>query len=304
MKELVRAHGDYEKQLRLAHDFRTAVSGNPRIIRDQLRHYHLLEMPEEWNQLSFDDHVHDVNTKGRKSSSHLIMDAWIKGIRRLRVVYYNFLEPRFAVELLEAAEIMGIDIRIGTEFCARFRNRFVQLIWVPRGFADSQDFLCFLVEDPVVAFMAEGKKVSDFQKRYVLDVLEAFNIRHRHDIEERWGIELLGRAIARALLSDEFRNPRTDLPIAIGIGGGHYAPRFTDRAMRGKFAFGHMIPDYIIKDSNDLHELLRLAKDSTPGVTHAFIHRSAKNKHSLADIGAILEELDLLPANREAIDVI
>ena len=33
---------------------------------------------EDWNQIAFDDHVHDVNTKGRKSSTHLIMDAWIK----------------------------------------------------------------------------------------------------------------------------------------------------------------------------------------------------------------------------------
>jgi len=190
MKELVRAHGDTEKQLRLAHDFRTAVPGNPRIIRDQLRRYHLLEMPEEWNQLSFDDHVHDANTKGRKSSSHLIMDAWIKGIRRLRVVYYNYLEPRFAVELLEAARIMGIDIRIGIEFGARFRNKFIQIIWVPRGFSDSQDFLCFLAEEPVAAFMAEGRKVSEYQKRYVLRVLEAFNSKHRHSLAETYGVEV------------------------------------------------------------------------------------------------------------------
>ena len=33
----------------------------------ELRRYHLLEMPEEWNQIAFDDHVHDANTKGRKT---------------------------------------------------------------------------------------------------------------------------------------------------------------------------------------------------------------------------------------------
>jgi len=190
MKELVRAHGDTEKQLRLAHDFRTAVPGIPRIIRSQLRRYHLLEMPEEWNQISFDDHVHDANTKGRKSSSHLIMDAWIKGIRRLRVIYYNYLEPRFAVELLEAARIMGIDIRIGIEFNAKFRDKFIQLIWVPRGFADAQDFLCFLAEEPVAAFMAEGKKISEYQLRYVMAVLEAFNARHRYVLAKAYGVEV------------------------------------------------------------------------------------------------------------------
>lgn len=190
MKELVRAHGDYERQLRLAHDFRTAVPGNPRVIRRQLRRHRLLEMPEKWNQVSFDDHVHDANTKGRKSSSHLIMDAWIKGIRRLRVVYYNFLEPGFAVELLEAARIMEIDLRIGIEFCARFRNKFIQLIWVPHGFADTQEFIAFLTEDEVAAFMAKGKKVSAYQQRYVFSVLEAFNVRHRHGLAEAYGIHI------------------------------------------------------------------------------------------------------------------
>ncbi len=190
MKELVRAHGDEQRQLELAHDFRSCVPGNPRITRAQLDRYHLLEMPEEWNQISFDDHVHDVNTKGRKSSCHLIMDAWIKGIRRLRVIYYNCLEARFAVELLEAADIMGIEIRIGIEFYTRFRNRYVQLIWVPRGFSDAQDFLCFLEEEPVAALMTEGKKVCDYQKGHVLSILEAFNNTHGPAIRKALGFDV------------------------------------------------------------------------------------------------------------------
>ena len=190
MKELVRAHGDTERQLQLAHDFRRAVTGNPRVIRSLLRDYHLLEMPEEWNQVTFDDHVHDANTKGRKSSTHLIMDAWIKGIRRLRVIYYNYLEPRFAVELLEAARIMGIDLRIGIEFAARFRNKFIHLIWVPRGFVDAQDFLCFLAEDSVMDFTAEGRKVSKYQERYVLKILEEFNAGHRHTVRKTYGFDM------------------------------------------------------------------------------------------------------------------
>jgi len=190
MKELVRAHGDIERQLQLAHDFRRAVAGNPRVIRSQLDTYHLLEMPEDWNQVTFDDHVHDANTKGRKTSSHLIMDAWIKGIRRLRVIYYNYLEPRFAVELLEAARIMGIDMRIGIEFFPKFRSTYTHIIWVPRGFVDSQDFLCFLAEDPVVEFMAKGKQVSEYQKLFVLRMLEEFNRKHRHSVRETYGLDI------------------------------------------------------------------------------------------------------------------
>ena len=190
MKELVRSHGNYRRQLELAHDFRMTATGKPRFVREQLRRYHLLEMPEEWNQIAFDDHVHDANTKGRKSSTHLIMDAWIKGIRRLRVIHYNYIEPRFAAELLEAAAIMGVDLRIGIEFSARFRDKYVQVIWVPRGFPDAQAFLCFLAEDPVMQIMDEGRVVSAYQQEYVLALLREFNKTHRQEIAESFRIEL------------------------------------------------------------------------------------------------------------------
>jgi hypothetical protein len=190
MKDLVRVHGDYRKQLQLAHDFRIAASGKPRVIRRQLKRYHLLEMPEDWNQIAFDDHVHDVNTKGRKSSTHLIMDAWIKGVQRLRVIHYNFIEPRFAAELLEAAKILKIDIRIGIEFYARFRDKYVQLIWVPRGFNDAQAFLCFLAEPAVMKIMEAGRKVSLHQQECIPALLKKFNESHRLEMNRIYGIEL------------------------------------------------------------------------------------------------------------------
>lgn len=190
MKEVVRARGDRRRQLELAHDFRITAQGKPRIVRRQLRNYHLLEMPEAWNQISFDDHVHDANTKGRKSSTHLIMDAWIKGIRRLRVVHYNYIEPAFAAELSEAARIMNIDIRIGIEFYTLFRGKYINLIWVPRGFPDAQAFLCFLEEPAVAALMREGRRVSEYQQAYVMNLLEAFNRKHLPDLNRAFDINL------------------------------------------------------------------------------------------------------------------
>ncbi|MCK4534867.1 MAG: hypothetical protein KAT81_04990, partial [Syntrophobacterales bacterium] len=187
MKKLVQARGDYRRQLELAHDFRITASGKPRIVREQLRRYHLLEMPEEWNQIATDDHVHDVNTKGRKSSTHLIMDAWIKGIRRIKVIYYNHVKADVAEELLKAAEIMGIRVRIGVEFSVRFHDRYVLLVWAPRGLLDAQDYLNFLKKKPVESFMAEGHRVSEYQRRYIMAVLREFNDRHRYAIEDSYG---------------------------------------------------------------------------------------------------------------------
>ncbi|MDO9558501.1 MAG: hypothetical protein Q7I89_02320, partial [Syntrophales bacterium] len=190
MKELVRTRDDRRRQLELAHDFRTARSGKPRVIRALLRRYHLLEMPEAWNQIAFDDHVHDANTKGRKSPTHLVMDAWIKGIRHLTVVYYNYIEPEAAAELLEAADIMRMTIRIGLSLHARFRDHFVPFIWVPSGFADTGDFLNFLSEKPVKDFMAEGRKVSAYRTACILKALEAFNNRHRPMIESALDVKI------------------------------------------------------------------------------------------------------------------
>jgi hypothetical protein len=190
MKELVRTRDDKLRQLQLAHDFRVAASGKPRMIRALLRRYHLLEMPEEWNQIAFDEHIHDVNTKGRKSPSHLVMDAWIKGIRQLTVVYYNHVRSQAAEELLEASEIMGITVRVGVELSARLYDRFVQLIWTPRGFTESRDFLSFLGDPAIQSFMDEGIKVSEYQEQYVLGVLREFNRRHRLEINKIFELDL------------------------------------------------------------------------------------------------------------------
>ncbi len=190
MKELVRAKGNDARQLALAHTFRLAAFGKPRLVRKLLAHYHLLEMPEEWNQVTFDDHVHDANTSGRKSPTHLIMDAWIKGIRRLRVIYYHYIEPRFALELIEAAKILEIDLRIGIEFKTRYRDRYLSFIWVSRGLGDAESFLCFLAEPHVVQFMAQGKQVLKFQEKQVLNLLERFNEQHLKEMCRYLGIEL------------------------------------------------------------------------------------------------------------------
>ncbi len=189
-KELVRKPDGRLTQLKLAHDFRTALIGRPRAIRSLLRRYHLLEMPENWSQVSFDDHVHDSSTKGRKTPSHLIMDAWIKGIRRLSVVYYNYVPPKAAEELLEAAGIMGVSVHISIIIPVRFHGRYIEFIYAPAGLSDPKDFLAFLDDGPSREFMEEGRKVSAYQTGYILELLEEFNRRHLPGVNQRYELNL------------------------------------------------------------------------------------------------------------------
>jgi len=190
MKELIRTRGDDQAQLRLARDFRTASTGKPRTIRLQLKKYHLLEMAEEWNQIAFDDHVHDAGTKGRKSPTHLIMDAWIKGLRSLTVVYYNHVDPSVARELLEAADILDIRTRIAIQFRTPFRSRYIRFLWIPKGFAEPEDFVRFLDKDRIRRLQQDSRLISDRDKRYVLDVLNAFNSRHRQMLSGLVGMDI------------------------------------------------------------------------------------------------------------------
>ena len=60
-----------------------------------------------------------------------------------------------------------------------------------------------------------------------------------------WQDKSIGKIVAEVLfsiLSDhELLSPAT---VALGFGGGHYALRFTDIALRDNIAFGHMLPSY------------------------------------------------------------
>jgi hypothetical protein len=190
IKEMVRAHGDAHRQVALAHDFREAISGNPRSVRKELHKYHLLEMPEDWSQMAFDHHVHDANSKGRKSPTHLVMDAWIKGIRTLGVVYYRFVRRESAAELLEAAEIMGLRVRVGVEFSARLRGEPVNIIWAPRGFKGREDFVAFLEKTDVRRLMDDGRALATFESQVLLERLHQFNIAHLPAINEAFGIQV------------------------------------------------------------------------------------------------------------------
>ncbi len=191
MKDFLRVDPENRgTRLKLAHDLRMALLGQPSFIRQQLKKYHLLEMPESWNQLTFDHHVHDGNTKGRKSPTHLIMDAWIKGIRNLKVIYYNFVPFQAAQELLEAADVMGIQIRIGIEYTAIFRNRWIELICAPRGFNGNADYLAYLKSPRMAEHQVQALEVIEYQTKLVLHVLDDFNGNHLASLNSDFNLDL------------------------------------------------------------------------------------------------------------------
>jgi D-aminoacyl-tRNA deacylase len=69
-----------------------------------------------------------------------------------------------------------------------------------------------------------------------------------------------------------------DIPVLIGIGGGHYAPRFTEIALQKNVAFGHMIPTYKIDEGAITDEILEQAMQKTPGFTGVYLHKKDLKK--------------------------
>jgi len=69
-----------------------------------------------------------------------------------------------------------------------------------------------------------------------------------------------------------------DIPVLIGIGGGHYAPRFTEIALQKNVAFGHMIPTYKIDEGAITDEILEQAMQKTPGFNGVYLHKKDLKK--------------------------
>lgn len=116
--------------------------------------------------------------------------------------------------------------------------------------------------------------------------------------DEEWKKQKPASIVAKSILNllnsykyeDDFPN---DIPVLIGIGGGHYAPRFTDVSLEKKVAFGHMIPNYQIKDGNLSDEIIRKAFDSTPGVTGVYIHKKSFKKSELSELKEWFKERNI-----------
>ncbi len=94
---------------------------------------------------------------------------------------------------------------------------------------------------------------------------------------------IVAKSVLDLLSSYHYEEDITDkIPVLIGIGGGHYAPRFTDVALEKKIAFGHMIPSYHIDSGNIDDEMFEKAIQETPNVEGVYFHRKALKKSHLS----------------------
>lgn len=117
----------------------------------------------------------------------------------------------------------------------------------------------------------------------------AFNIEIGSD-ENAWAQKPLAKAIASVIVSVE----EEKLPVVIGIGGGHYAPRLTDVALERRVSFGHMVPSYALDHLDE--KMLQQVIETTPGAEYVYFHRKAMAKPKVRELTQLCIDNGLIPA--------
>jgi D-aminoacyl-tRNA deacylase len=76
-----------------------------------------------------------------------------------------------------------------------------------------------------------------------------------------------GGAIVAAAVVDALQAPADDDPVLLGLGGGHYAPRFTEAALSKRVHYGHMWPRHHMMQEEDVKALAAAVAAATPGAS-------------------------------------
>lgn len=109
--------------------------------------------------------------------------------------------------------------------------------------------------------------------------------------ESMWGDKVAARAVAASVLSPD----SVAGPVAIGVGDGHYAPRFSEVILTKEVSFGHMIPNYAIENvaDEDVRRCIEMARDGTKGAECVYIQRKSMKRSRATSIRRIVEDIGL-----------
>ncbi|MHC1681182.1 MAG: D-aminoacyl-tRNA deacylase [Methanomassiliicoccales archaeon] len=104
--------------------------------------------------------------------------------------------------------------------------------------------------------------------------------------ETKWGNVDAARAMSEALL----KWVPADGPIVVGIGGGHYAPRFTEVTLAKKVRFGHMVAKHVLDGKTD-HEVLEMVGKAmtASGTRSAYVHKKSFSRPEARHLSELLE---------------
>ncbi len=109
--------------------------------------------------------------------------------------------------------------------------------------------------------------------------------------EEEWVNERAGEIIAETIVYVLKNYERADFPVAVGIGGGHYAPKQTKRALETEIAFGHIVPKYAHPLGREM--LLKAIERTSRGVDTIYVDWKGSKGETRQLARNLAEELGL-----------
>ncbi len=106
-------------------------------------------------------------------------------------------------------------------------------------------------------------------------------------VQEQWENKHAAEILAHVI---EELDPHPEYPVAVGMGGGHYAPRFTEVALNFKVNFGHMLPNYQIegRDDEDIVRMLKLACEASD-TKLVYFHKKSVKKPEARRLSSLIE---------------
>ncbi|MEM0344249.1 MAG: D-aminoacyl-tRNA deacylase [Thermoplasmata archaeon] len=96
--------------------------------------------------------------------------------------------------------------------------------------------------------------------------------------EELWTREDAADAVAESILTAA---PR-ESPVVVCVGGGHYAPRFTDVALSRDVSIGHMAANYALESLDD--EMIAQMSSKSAGARKVYFHRKGMPKPAYREL--------------------
>lgn len=109
-----------------------------------------------------------------------------------------------------------------------------------------------------------------------------------------WNNDIAHKIVAESIIDHTFKPYKW--PVAFGIGGGHYCPKFTKYELAGvegnPFAFGHVLPNYKV-DSLNFETFIQGIEKNTEKVENILIDWKGLKKEQRDKILNFLEKTNL-----------
>ncbi len=250
MKETVKNRYSKRRQLELLSDFSRSTGGQRQVISLLCDELNIVELPERGTRLAdfsygWDWHVHDMATFGRKNVTQLVIDAFIKGISAITIVYGSASDLDKMEEAVEAGGILGVRAGLALEYAAMVEGLKYHFMAELPPIQKPEEVARFFssVQESLGWFFSGLERNRSLRTESTRALLEEFNREHLEEINEGW----LGRG------------PYRLEPLSFDDFAAHFPAASVNRVHLSEYLFARLMP--VLKNRQLRGRIDRAGKD-------------------------------------------